>query len=283
MFSKRQQELFELATFPESYTDRVELELRQFTDPNTVERFANGHGAKIVHLKDITLSQINRQFRFHTIPDSEYNEDALSYYEAINEISMLFEENVHRLHNLKLEKKLTKDIFNTRKDKQLAFFYFYAGSYWTHIENIVYWRTPLVVNFLKNYNYKIHPGKTRLKISSPAIRRSKTDVIIFVGNSLEYNQHKSKFEPNSLVYNQRSAGGFGRIDLQILANNEMEMYVYQKDTNKNTLVPNLLNMGTVILKWEDNTLYVDNQPLITIEPFKRPIWHKLTNYRLINN
>ena len=61
------------------------------------------------------------------------------------------------------------------------------------------------------------------------------------------------------------------------------MYVYQKDTTKNTLVPDLLNMGTVILKWEDNTLYVDNQPLITIEPFKRPIWHKLTNYRLINN
>ena len=119
MFSKRQQELYDLSGFTEFQNlVRTEFDLHTFTKENInkLERFVNNNGVDIYHIKDITLSSVNRRFRFHKIPINQYDESILSYFEAIREICNIFEipfDNIHKTDKqIKFDKvtNKTKDI-----------------------------------------------------------------------------------------------------------------------------------------------------------------------------
>lgn len=287
MFSKRQKELYDIAGFIEFQNlVRTEFDLHSFTKENInkLERFVNNNGVDIYHIKDITLSQINRRFRFHEIPTNQYDESVLSYFEAIREIHNIFEMPFDDIHKTDIQIKFDK-VTNKTKVKELAFFYFYAGSYWTHVEQIKYWRTPLVINFIKGFKFNIHPGRTRLKISSPIIRNSKTDVILFKPHIYKQpfasDSYDYSFDPNSIIHNERFFGGFGKVDLQVLNDKQMEIHSYGINPKSASLVPELLIMKAMTLKWNNNTMYINDDPLITVEPFKMPIWHKLPEYHLV--
>ena len=61
----------------------------------------------------------------------------------------------------------------------------------------------------------------------------------------------------------------------------MEMHSYGINPKSASLVPELLIMKAMTLKWNNNTMYINDDPLITVEPFKMPIWHKLPEYHLV--
>lgn len=254
--------------------DRVLIVSERLNSFSDLKMFLKKYGMKAYYHNDLKISEINHKFRFM---GKDYDENVISYFETIDLICRLFKVKIEEIHDDTIRFYYRFKPLHTTIDKQISFFNIYAGSYWTHIEKIKKWDTPLIASVVEGHIFDIHPGRTRLRISSPEIRNSKSDVITFIPKN---------FRVNLDLGNEITEHDFKHCDFDVRlfkrksGVKQMELHSYNSPYH---LKPFRLRDDKIDLKWEKDTLYINEKELITVKPFEIPVWHKMDEYHLIND